>query len=49
MGSVFGCRYDFVLGFEEVNELGVFVKEGFELLGVFNLVDYLLVLKCFDV
>lgn len=48
MGSVFGRRYDFVLGSEEANELGALVKEGFELLGAFNLADHLPVLKCLD-
>ncbi|GAV57418.1 p450 domain-containing protein [Cephalotus follicularis] len=41
MESVFGKRYDPILDCKELEELTVMVKEGFELLGSFNLSDYL--------
>ncbi|KAK4383542.1 cytochrome [Sesamum angolense] len=41
MGSVFGKRYDPTEDAEEFRVLKAIVKEGFELLGVFNWSDYL--------
>ncbi|KAK9128843.1 hypothetical protein Syun_017640 [Stephania yunnanensis] len=41
MGSVFGKRYDVTHDTEELKELHGMVREGFELLGAFNLSDYL--------
>ncbi|KAK4411605.1 cytochrome [Sesamum angolense] len=41
MGSVFGKRYDPTEDAEEFRVLNAIVKEGFELLGVFNWSDYL--------
>ncbi|XP_044478328.1 cytochrome P450 78A7-like [Mangifera indica] len=41
MGSVFGKRYDFERDQDELEELRQMVREGFDLLGAFNMCDYL--------
>lgn len=48
MITVFGKRYEFGSECEEARELLYMVREGFELLGAFNLSDHLPVLQAFD-